>query len=122
MCRGTLFGLFSFVLELHFGFGWIAVGLAGIQLHFELRDLRHTQVAQCFRRALDRRGSGSLPGLRAGPAQLAGFVDALGHVRLLVVLGWSQPTGATASQTHPASGARRSPRPRTPGSSYTRRG
>src|SRR2546427_9767083 len=52
MSRRTRSGLVAFVLERHLDLGPIALDLAVLQLHVELRDLRHTQVAQCFRRAL----------------------------------------------------------------------
>src|SRR5438093_6324098 len=114
MSRRTRSGLVAFVFERHLELGPIALDLAVLQLHVELRDLRHTQVAQCFPRALDRRGSGSLPGLRAGPDQLDDLVDALGHRSLLLVLGLITDRIRLPARGYRAErgGARPSPRPR----------
>src|SRR5438132_5173340 len=74
----------AFVLEGHLDLRAIALDLAILQLHIELRDLGHPQVAQRLRRPLDRRRSGFLPGFGARPDQLDDLVDGLGHVTLLM--------------------------------------
>src|SRR3989442_5309600 len=69
----------AFILERHLDLCPIALDFAVLQLHVELRDLRHTQITQRLGRAFHRRARRFLPGLRAGADQLDDFVDTLWH-------------------------------------------
>src|SRR2546427_8463926 len=79
--RGGAIGFRSaaFILERHLDLCPIALDFAVLQLHVELRDLRHTQITQRLGRAFHRRARRFLPGLRAGADQLDDFVDTLWH-------------------------------------------
>src|SRR4029077_7009373 len=78
-----------FILEGDLNLGAVALDLAVLEHHVELRYLRDAQVAQCLRRPLGRHGGSFFPGLGSGSRQLDHFVDACCHASLLVVLRWS---------------------------------
>src|SRR5690349_4378748 len=95
--RQRLTLLATFILEGNLDLRPIALDLAVFQLHVELGDLCHAEVAQRLRRSFDRCRSSFLPGLCAGPDQLDDLVDALCHVGLLLIPGWSLPNGSRLS-------------------------